>query len=786
LISSQKKEYSPKKLSSVRRHLWENKVTYIIFLLIQNIVIFWEHYFNKVGFPWDFDTSLYGWPAFWTTSIRMGIFPQWIPYQAMGYPFAINAETGLWYPVLWIFPLFNFPFTLQNAVLLQVLHVFFGSIGMFLLLNLIFKSPRYAFVGAVAFQFFGGFYSNAEHVEIVRAFSIAPWLFYVFKLNIDQPRITRRILFIPIVIYFLVTGGYFGNIISSLFIILVFLFLQLINACFKGARRLLSIKTAAAMVGLTILGLSISVIFLGPIWQERNELTRFHEYANIERATLGIRDIPTLFMSSRPLEGEQPMISAFVTLPMLIFASFIAISAIKRYWIFITIMILGILMVAGPQSPFWQIITSTVPALKLSRYPSSDYRVFIAIPLVILGTAGLKGFVENKSSWKQFVFRTAFVVAWFSTGVYMLYSKLSYFEIQKHQLYINFEVTAAAFVLSATILILLYYVRKNKSIINSKHMDRPVILSTLSLLFIVLLVSVDGIRVISDMQTWKERPFDFKYATFNVPLEKNGKLITYSIFQNMPSERPSREYCCSDPNPNDLQLQNFSWKGYLMGRYMMEDYTHTKLLARSAVESNNIYMQYMHMGWTPILLDPNSIKLSSSTRINLPASTFSSFFANTNIQSDPCGKITCDSAFSSKNLVEPRLQHSNQPMISADHDQVMQTHYGINDITYKVKLKEPKLMVENEIYFPGWQADLIFSNKVTKLQASVVNGIFRAWFLPAGEYQMMAHFSFPNLLIYETISIVSFAIWIFILVRYWRRLAGYKQQIKKKEFVTSP
>jgi hypothetical protein len=125
-------------------------------------------------------------------------------------------------------------------------------------------------------------------------------------------------------------------------------------------------------------------------------------------------------------------------------------------------------------------------------------------------------------------------------------------------------------------------------------------------------------------------------------------------------------------------------------------------------------------------------------------------------------------------------------MISADHDQVMQTHYGINDITYKVKLKEPKLMVENEIYFPGWQADLIFSNKVTKLQASVVNGIFRAWFLPAGEYQMMAHFSFPNLLIYETISIVSFAIWIFILVRYWRRLAGYKQQIKKKEFVTSP
>jgi hypothetical protein len=68
-------------------------------------------------------------------------------------------------------------------------------------------------------------------------------------------------------------------------------------------------------------------------------------------------------------------------------------------------------------------------------------------------------------------------------------------------------------------------------------------------------------------------------------------------------------------------------------------------------------------------------------------------------------------------------------------------------IPLNVKLKEPKLMVENEIYFPGWQADLIFSGEVIKLHASEVNGVFRAWLLPAGEYQMIAHFSFPNLVI---------------------------------------
>ena len=99
-------------------------------------------------------------------------------------------------------------------------------------------------------------------------------------------------------------------------------------------------------------------------------------------------------------------------------------------------------------------------------------------------------------------------------------------------------------------------------------------------------------------------------------------------------------------------------------------------------------------------------------------------------------------------------------------------------------LKEPRLMVENEIYFPGWQADLIFPHKEMKLQASVVNDVFRAWLLPAGDYIMIAHFHFPNLIIYQSITIISFGVWIFIIVRYWRRLDGESEQpIKREEFV---
>jgi hypothetical protein len=743
----------------------KNDLIFYMFLFIQNIAIFWQHYFNNVGFPWDFPTTYYAWPAFWTTSISMGIFPQWIPYQAMGYPFAINAQAGFYYPIFWIFALLHIPYTLHAAVIVQIFHVLFGSIGMFLLLKLIFKSSRYAFIGAAAFQFFGGFYSNAEHSDIIRAFAIAPWLFYVFKINLDKPSITRRILFIPIVIYFLATGAYPGNFISSIFILSIFLCLETFQAYLKVKHRALKVGVAAA--GLMILGLSMALVHLGPIWQEKNELTRFTNYASQLHAGLGIQDIPALFMSSSSIVGEPSMISTFVTLPMLVFASFIPIMAIKKHWVFVVVLILSVLMVAGPNSPFWQTITSAVPALKLSRFPSSDYRVVVAIPIVILGTAGLKAIIECGLSWKEFSLRAAFAMTWFSLGVYSLYSAVNFFVIQNSQIFISFQVTTAAFILLAIILFIVYYLllsRKKRLLKNISGTSKPIILTGTALVIVFLLILFDGFRVVSDMQTWKETPYNRLYINNNVPLEKNGKLITYSIFQNIPVERPAR--AATDPAGGF-----FTWLGYLQGSYQMQDHTNEILKARSIVEANNVYRQYMLMKWTPILVSPNFTN-PQYTNITLPVSTFSNVIKQDRDQSPLCSTFTCDSAFSSKHLTQPNLQ---------GRDQVVQTRYGINDISYKVKLKEPKLMVENEIYFPGWQADLIFPNKEMKVKASPVNDVFRAWLIPAGDYVMLAHFHFPDLIIYQSISIISLGVWIFIIVKYWRRLDDYKQLMDKND-----
>jgi len=65
----------------------------LITLVLQNIVIFSQHYFNNVGFRWDFIKSYFVTPAFWTTAIDLGTFPQWVPYQSMGYPLFMKASS---------------------------------------------------------------------------------------------------------------------------------------------------------------------------------------------------------------------------------------------------------------------------------------------------------------------------------------------------------------------------------------------------------------------------------------------------------------------------------------------------------------------------------------------------------------------------------------------------------------------------------------------------------------------------------------------------------------------
>jgi len=154
----------------------------------------------------------------------------------------------------------------------------------------------------------------------------------------------------------------------------------------------------------------------------------------------------------------------------------------------------------------------------------------------------------------------------------------------------------------------------------------------------------------------------------------------------------------------------------------------------------------MRHPWTPLLIDLSIDE--HETEITLPASIFQSI-----------GNFDT--------FEKTKIEKINQTS-------VIQTHYGIDDINYKVSLEEPKLMVENEIYFPGWTATLVFSDHEEELQAIEVNDVFRAWSLPAGDYEMNANFQFPNFVTYQIISLGAFATCILIIVVFCGKLESSK------------
>lgn len=689
--------------------LYTNKAVRLIFplviLILQNGLIFYRHYFKGYGFPWDFTGGYYAFPAFWTGLVSQGYFPTWIPYQQMGYPMDLLLQSGFHYPPLWVFPLLQIPYTLNAAVAFQCLHVLFGAFGMFFFLKRTLGSNGYALIGAFAFQFFGGFYSNSEHVDIIRAFSFTPWLFTAFYIDRKNKASGWHFFLIPVIIFLLSTGGYPGNLIASILVIALYVFFQLIQHLLNGSSFKETLYLASIIAGMTILGFGLAFIHLGPGWLYRGFMFRTEQTINF--IPLGIGNIPGLIFNNNIFAEEISMSSAFVTLPIFVLLFFVSGRYLKQWWPIAFVSLVSMWMIGGPNSLLWYLISRSLSLFRYSRFPSSDYRTFIVIPIIFFAVLGLKTILEREIGWKQFIGRAA--------GVVVIVAQITYFSyLPAHQVDVWTEIEPVVHTIQIVTILLIalsgyIFIKKWSS------------LSHLLLVGIVfVLIGVNGWTVISAMETWQAPDIESVYANLTWSLKENGRLITYQLIEKFPNQRPARAV---KENPFD-----FGWEGYLNGRYLQNDLVPNFLKSAQAVNADPVYLQYMLSEWTPLLLENQNIQ---STNLEIPRTVFSD-----RLRADPQA---------SKNFIQ-------------------QTRYGINEITYKIALSEPRIFIENEIYFPGWKARLKTQNGDTNIQAISTNGVFRTWALPAGNYEMVASFVFPNTALYRGASIASLLLWMGVLI----------------------
>ena len=671
-----------------------HRLTFLSVLAIQNIAIYWGHYFRGVGFPWDFSMAYYAMVAFWTAAIGEGVFPQWVPFQQMGYPFALQFQSGMNYLPLWIFPALSLPYTLHAAIVFQCLHVLAGSVGMLMLARALHQSNGVALVAAIAFQFFGGFYTNAEHVDIVRAFAYTPWLLHVFSFDRTATgELPRRALLIPLVLYLFLTGSYPGSVIAGAVMLALFVGLQLVERYVLGAGLRATLSLGARVAGLTTLGFGMAIVQYAPGLLFRQQFVRAEPLALVARESLGIEHVPGLFLSSARLPGEVSMLSTYVTLPIFLLAWFAPKAAWKRCWVFIAIAAAAAVMTTGDRTFIGPFLKGAFPVLGLSRFPSSDYRAFVAIVLILLATFGFRAIVEKQIDWKGMAVRGALASGCVVWGLARLYH---FGEIQ----------TLYAIAVATAMLLVLVALR-----------HRGTGLTLVAVTAVCVAISIDAIRVLPDLPGWHQTDIETYYAQQRWPAytrNRGRRLVSTSIFRDTPAVRPPRIV------PTGL----VRWSGYLDGRYYATDLTPNVLRTTGIIASNAVYRDYMLREWLPVLVDMTLTDGDISRRLAAAGP-------------DADGTIT-------------------------------QTRYGVNEIIYDISLTKPRLLVENEMFFPGWRARLSEPAGST-IEAIAVNGVFRGWILPAGRYTMTARFQFPHIGALWVVCVMSFLIWFALWFRTWRR-----------------
>ncbi|HEY0824796.1 MAG TPA: hypothetical protein VGD76_13490, partial [Ramlibacter sp.] len=222
-----------------------------LLLLGQHLLLFFRHYFRDHVFPDDFLLTYHAVPAYWIEALARGEDIAWIPVQAMGYPLYMALQSGFAYLPLRLFAWFGEPYSVPAAVVLQGLHVLVGAIGAVVCSRLVGSRWRTALLAGVLYQAFGGFYSNAQHPDIVRSFAFLPWLCAPVLADWRGGRLLAvATLALPFWIYSQFTGGYPGAAIASTLLLGGLTLARL--ALEPGTRRTGALVLAAQAAGVLL------------------------------------------------------------------------------------------------------------------------------------------------------------------------------------------------------------------------------------------------------------------------------------------------------------------------------------------------------------------------------------------------------------------------------------------------------------------------------------------------------------------------------------------------------
>ncbi len=673
----------------------------LLLLLAANLYLFRDHWRGSTSFTFDFPSAYYASTAYWISSVQSGEWPHWIPFESMGYPASLNPQLSLYYPLFWLLVVLRVPYTLHIANVFQVIHILAGAVGFCLLARRLFPRWLVAAAGGLSFGLLGCFFSNAEHPDIIRAFSWLPWLFLlllprestgsVTAGSLSLPtRLGKLNLLLPLAVAWYVCGAYPGLIVSGLVMCAVFIALQAAVLSRTGSRAV-AIRDALIACGLIGLGLVMAAVLILPTSALSAELFRTHTVFVIGRFYLSAVDLLNLVYPSNLIHaGDYAMKAMQIPFVMLLFLPLALFGSLRRLIPFYGAAGLAAVMCLAPMRAVPETLMHWIPPLGYSRFPSGDYRIFLAIGVLF---AALSGFHALLESTRRDVWRNVALLqgALALTALPSLHLLAVLDPVRSNALArVNF-----AFVLAGVAMIgacAVWVLRP-----RLRPACAPVLL---------LLIGICGVINARQLEPyWSDPHIEERfYGPGGARLMTGGRLNVRNIFLRHEASRPARV-------PPDGVL-NRSWLGYVEGRYTIND----------------------------------SVKSISRQRAAASPELTSAILQPSTLYAIPCASGVCGPGEPGPVSLTAQALHPGRAIA-----------YERNHIVYDLSMDVPSLVVENELFAPGWTGRCETHGRA--LAPVRVDGALRGWVLPGGHHKLRLDYFTPRLIAGGLVSALGYLMW---------------------------
>lgn len=660
-----------------------------LLLVIVNIATFRSQFSGDATFPWDFlggyHTQAFGWYE------NGGVFapPTWFPWTSLGFPSFLALQSSAWYFPLILMRALDLPYTIHAATVLQVLHVLLGATGIYCLARRLGGGLAVALMLALGYHFSVTFYSNQEHVDIVRAAAWFPWLLYTLH---PAGFLNRRanLLIAPLLISQFLICAYPGNIVTAVYSCLIWVSMWCLDGRCSSLRKSYLFCVSSSVLCGTLLAM--------PKWLPL--LINGSSGLQLAHYPPSVFEISSLFTIFTPydvavLPGDITMRSIWLPLTCVWGACYASLRMTRTR---IGLVLIGIALFVGISLPHLGSLSVLFPGTKISRFPLSDWRPVLHVGFILVSLDGWTNFLTGARSAKRSIHAGILALV---IGLFVTYCAFKFgFDMQS---LVRVELCFVVMMIASTL-----FLTVATGDVNYRRYAYA------WCVFLIIATFLDGYQYqISQPRTWLLGWS--KQIEVNVFGENIDSVIRHPRIVPVIDRRPRRMLIGKDQvdalAQQNSPAYNKCWyhHSYCVFGYdsMKLSLSHEILLKAAGEEGGAALLDFVARPQTLFALEPGASQL-------VPVA----------LDGDDASVI------GSHNLIDVGF-----------------VRYGADSVTYRVTALRDIRIVENEIWWPGWHIEACRpAGCETHLEIGPTPQGLRSWRLEKGTWDVRVQFSGPSMI----------------------------------------